>query len=280
MSLILRRNLALSLLIILAFGVLGLVAARVELRRNAVTPTNPRPTFMPSQGKSARNTNPVRNLALQPEALRLSRLLGQRFASEKFEQSNLIGVLSMGGEQKTVQTTRSQTGDGETVQIALAGTQTRFTWDGKEGPKSSEALATDGDRDLIERLVFDSPDQFVLAQLRGASYYTVARNVRATESSEKSGGALWNVIRVDDPQTNEAKRPLSRWRLYYINAITGLIDRIVSENGGQRITATLNWSDVQGEKVPSQIIWTRDGETFMQYQLTSFAHADTKGAKQ
>lgn len=277
---ILRRNLAFTFLIVLVLGALGFVVARVGFRRNhIVTPTNPRSRFVPSQARSARKGHLVRNLALQPEALRLSRLLGQRFASERFEQSSLIGVLSIGGEQETAQTIRSQTSDGEMVQIALAGTQTLFTWDGKEGAKSSQARATGADRDLIERLVFDSPDQFVLAQLRGAGYYTVARNVRGDESSEKRVSTLWNIIRVDDPQTDEAKRPLSRWRLYYVNVATGLIDRIISEVQGQRITAALTWTSIQGEKVPLQITWTRDRQTLMQYQLTNFVHEDTKGAK-
>jgi hypothetical protein len=127
-------------------------------------------------------------------------------------------------------------------------------------------------RVLIERLVFDSPDQFVLAQLRGASYYTVARNVRPPEASDGYSGPLWNIVRVNDPEPDEAKRARSRWRLYYINTKTGLIERIVSNSDGQQVTATLAWAEVQGEKIPVRITWKRQGETIMQYAMTDFTY--------
>ena len=279
MSKIRRPNFIVALLIVLALSTVLFVLARSKVRSyQGSSPTVPRNGFLPSQGKSERKGNKPRNLALQRDAFKFSRLLGRRLVAEKREKSILHGVLSIGEERKNVQTVRQQTDDGERVEIHIAGWPKAVSWEGDSGALSSEARLSASERDLIERLVFDSPDQFVLAQLRGASYFTVARNVRSSEDPNATGGPLWNVIRVDDPQ-DETKRPLSRWRLYYFNVATGLIDRIVSEVQGQRITALLAWTNVQGEKVPSQITWTRDGQTLMQYQLTNFSHADTKGAK-
>ena len=126
---------------------------------------------------------------------------------------------------------------------------------------------------LIERLVLDSPDQFVLAQLRGASYYTVSHNVRAdVGGSDNYNGPLWDVVRVQEPETDATRRSLSNWRLYYINVESGLIDKIVSEAGGERIEANvLQWSDQAGEKVPSHIVWKRGNEKVQEFRLTSFA---------
>ena len=131
-----------------------------------------------------------------------------------------------------------------------------------------------GNRELIERLVFDSPDQFVLMQLRGASYYTVARSVRPADATDGYNGPLWTIVRVDDSQRDEAKTATSRWRLYYINTATGLIDRIESEVDGQRIVAEISsWTEQNGEKLPAQIVWTRDGQALMQYTLTNFSQS-------
>ena len=114
-----------------------------------------------------------RNLMRQPEAFNLSRRLGQRFASNKSEKSVSVGTLTIGSERRTVQTSRNPTDDGEEIEIRIAGSLGALTWDRERGASAGNGPATGGDRELIERIVFDSPDQFVLAQLRGASYYTL-----------------------------------------------------------------------------------------------------------
>jgi hypothetical protein len=240
--------------------------------------TNKKPIWSPrlsplTQDKSSAKPR-ARNLSLQPEAFNMSRRLGQRFAPAKRQQSILTGTVTIGSEQRVLQTTRKQTDAGERVEIAVVGSLGLLTWEASQGALSSGARAGASDRELIERLVLDSPDQFVLAQLRGASYFTVARNVRPANAGDGYTGPLWNIIRIGDPEPDEAKRPQSRWRLYYLNAVTGFIERIESEAQGQRIVVEMSgWTDVNGEKVPSRITWTHQGQTLMEYRLTSFAVA-------
>ena len=116
---------------------------------------------------------------------------------------------------------------------------------------------------LIERVALDNPDQFVLAQLRGASYYTIARDVRAdTSGSENYTGQLWDIVRIDEPQSQAARSLSSNSRLYYINSQTRLIDKIVSEIKGETIEANIvQWTNRSGEKFPSHIFWKRGNET-------------------
>ncbi len=209
----------------------------------------------------------------------MGRRLGGRFAPGKREKSVLTGTLTIGSERRIVQTTRTQTDAGELVEIGIVGSTTPLSWNAAQGSLSSTSRATGSDRELIERLVLDSPDQFVLAQLRGASYYIVVRNARPDDASDGYAGPLWNIVRVHDPQTDQEKRPLSQSRLYYLNTTTGLIDRIVSEPQGQRIVAELIWTESNGEKVPAQITWTSQGQIIMQYSLMNFSHADQLGAR-
>lgn len=184
----------------------------------------------------------------------------------------LVGTIRIGTERQPVTIIRSQTDTGEAVELNLMGR--KFIWTGAEGVKPrAGAAATEAERLAVERLVFDSPDQFVLAQLRGASYQTVMRNLRPTDATDDYTGPLWTMVRVNDPQTNETAAPTSQWRLYFINSITGLIDRIESDLNGQRVEASiLQWTDENGEKSPTQIRWTMNGQTLMEFELKSSSH--------
>lgn len=166
-----------------------------------------------------------RNLSLQPEALRVSRRLGKRFDSSSLGTSVLTGNLITAESQRPMVIIRRQTDFGEQVELRLA--NSIMTWSAEEGVRTSASALTESDRLLLERLILDSPDNFVLAQLRGASYFTVARSVRPLDAPDGYGGPLWTIVRVDEPQA-ESLQLKSLWRLYYIDSNTGLVDRIVS----------------------------------------------------
>jgi hypothetical protein len=207
---------------------------------------------------------------LQPEAAAVNRRIGNRFKSAN-TRSFVAGALTIGSDRQPVTIIRSQTDNGENVDVTLAGRS--FNWSDTEGIRAIQnAAAANAERLAVERLVFDSPDQFVLAQLRGASYQTIVRNLRPTDAGDDYTGPLWTMVRVNDPQTVESIAPKSLWRLYYINSHTGLIDRIESDVDGQRIEASiLQWTEQNGEKIPAHIRWTTNGQILMEYQLTSFS---------
>jgi len=218
----------------------------------------------------------VRNLSLQPEAFKLSRKLGQRFKASRHDISVVAGTLTTGGERQSIRIVRRQGERGERVEIAVAGGPALLTWSETEGARGPGGKPNSVERVLIERLTFDSPDEFVLAQLRGASYYTLFRNVRPEEAgdSDNYNGPLWDIVRIGDPERDEQKQSSSRGRLYYINTTTGLIDKVVSEINGEQIDATFSgWTEQGGEKFPSRITWTRYGQEIMTFQLTNVSHS-------
>ena len=212
-----------------------------------------------------------RNLSLQPEASRVARLLGKRFGPTSRSITAFSGQLRIGEEQQPIALTRRQTEGGETVELNVS--NRALTWSAEEGVKASANAPTSSERLLLERLILDSPDQFVLAQLRGASYFTVARNVRPTDASDGYSGPLWNVVRVDEPQVDENRKALSTWRIYYLNVQTGLPDRVEYQLNGKEIRAEfLEWTERQGEKTTSRIRWLSDGQTVMEYRATNISH--------
>ena len=182
------------------------------------------------------------------------------------------GVLTTATDRHIVQIVRTQNGSGEHVDISLTGTTTPLSWDATSGARTSAGTLSAADRALLERFTFDGADQFILAQLRGASYSVVARNVRPDDAPEDYAGPLWDVVRIDDPEQDQQKQPLSRWRLYYLNSVTGLIDKISYDSLGDRIEASLSdWTDRNGEKFPSTITWTSHEKPLATFNVTNVA---------
>ena len=216
-----------------------------------------------------------RDIATQPEAIKLSRRIGgERFKSKTPPALILQGVISTGSEKQNVQLSRSRTASGERVDVSLANSPATMSWDAGSGARSSAGALNLNDRFLLERLIFDSAEQFILAQLRGASYYVVGRNVRPDDAADNYSGPLWTVVRIEDQETDAQKEPLSRWRLYYLNSTTGLIDKVVSEYQGQRIEASFSdWMKQGDELSPSTITWTSNGQKLMTFTVTNVSLA-------
>ena len=155
--------------------------------------TNNPSSLTTQEPTNVRTAQGGRNLSLQPEALRLARQLGTRFLADKNTTSVLAASLTMGSEARSVQMIRKQSEDGESVEIQITDSPA-LSWDAKQGAIATGRQVTENERQLIERLVFDSPDQFVLMQLRGASYYTVARAVRPVDATDGYEGPLASGI--------------------------------------------------------------------------------------
>ena len=213
-----------------------------------------------------------RNLALQPAALGLGRKLGRRFMKPGREVSVLHGTLTVGSDSRQAVIRRVQDGAGERIEVTVAGRGAPLVWDAVNGTSRAGSPADDEAAALASRLALDSPDQFVLAQLRGASYLVVAHSVRAdVGGAEGYSGPLHDVVRVGEPGRGEGAPPA--WRLYHLNTATGLLDKVVSEEGGERIEAVFSgWAEHGGEWQPGRVTWSRGGQTFMELALTNAAH--------
>lgn len=248
-------------LIACATSIILISRAATELPERAAEPT-----------AQPRKASKHRNLSLKPEALAVSRRLGNRFKSLDHGVSTAVGTLTIGGEQHHLILKRRQTAGGEDVEVQIG--NRGIKWNEREMLKGASGSLADADRLLAERLILDSPDQFVLAQLRGAGYFTVARNVRPTDAGDDYNGPLWNVVRVDEPQQQDDNtRPFSSWRLYYINSQSGLPDRIDYQLNGQDIrTDFVEWTDQNGEMTPVHVRWSSGGQVIMEYTARNVSH--------
>lgn len=224
-----------------------------------------------SSGRSGRDLNS--RLSLQPEADRFRRIIGKRFVESGRERSTLVGRLTVGPAQYQVRIVRTQEDDGEQVDVSLNGAPVSLTWNGKDGAKSAGSFAIGIERSLIERLALDSADQFVLAQTRGASYYTAARNVVPEGSGDDYAGPSWDLVRVGEPETSNDRKPQSSWRLYYINTVTHLIDKVLSSEQGELILAEFSdWAKGDSELLAAHLTWRRGDQVLMELVLNNVSH--------
>lgn len=235
-----RLVLCCLLLVALACVTSAMLVTRASIDPLLAAPQTPAPA--PTQ-------NAVGNLLLQPEAARISRRLGKRFDRMV---SVMTGTVTIDGSEQPITITRRPQKSGEKVELFLAGRVLSSPAEqGDTAPTTSEKEEL-----LIERLVCDSPDYFVLAQLGGASYSTVARNVRLDDAPDNYDGPLWTVVRVDDSLLDDHARLGSKWRLFY------------------RIEASFSdWRERSGERFPATITWTSNGQALMILNLTSFSIA-------
>ena len=221
-----------------------------------------------STAQLAANRRGPRNLFLQPEAAAVARKLGKRFSASSGFSSVLSGSITIAGVNQPLTITRRQTETGEEINLLVGGHN--LTWNDQEGTKAEAGVLSDIEQLLTERLTLDSPDQFVLAQLRGASYFTIARNVRPTDANDGYAGPVWNLVRVDEPQMTKQWKPLSTWRIYYINVQTGLPDRIEYQLQELPVTVDfLEWTKQAEDTTPSRVRWSSNGQTLIELRATS-----------
>lgn len=271
-----------SILVVLISGALLAVAVRAysHVTLKGVAPAKSSTTPRLAQGTTApRRGRLDSKLSLQPDADRMRRRLGQRFLAAGKERTILIGILTLGTQQYQVAIARTQNDEGEQVQIALNGGPALLTWSATEGAKSGASLANAADRSLIERIALDSPDQFVLAQTRSASYYTLAQRVMPAEvhGSDDYTGPVWDVVRITEPENGAQSRSQSQYRLYYLNSSTGLIEKIYSqEDGAATLAEVSRWVNQDGERVPTHIIWRRTGQVVMELTLTNVSYGSAQ----
>lgn len=247
----------------LAFAVSAYNWRTVESSLSARTAA-PLPPVQSSSGLQGRANA---KLSFQPQADRFRRRIGQRFLKLGREETLITGTLTIGNNNHTVSISRQRNDGGESLSIALDGQPTSLIWNREEGAKSASLPATGEIRAMIERIALDSPDQFILAQLRGASYRTVAQRVvpQGAGEIEDYEGPAWDVVRVGEPDSTGEAKPQSAWRLYYLNSDTGLIERIMSEENGDIVTAEIaGWTEQGGELFPTQIVWLVGGQKVME----------------
>ncbi len=266
-----RRIAFLVCLLAAGAGMVAAVHAYSSSKEKAASPRKPSAPLGPAQKIGPRRTRYYDRLSLQPVADRMRMRLGQRFKQAGREISESAGTLTIGTDRHAIVIVRIRNDDGESVSIGLDGGPQKYFWTAADGAQSQGKTAAGIERALIERLALDNPDQFVLAQLRGAAYYTAARAVRpaGVGDSEDYQGPIWDVVQITEP-ANLTTKPECIARLYYINNATGLIDKSLSRDQSGPIYAEFtDWVTLGGELLPLRTTWRLEKQVIMELILST-----------
>jgi hypothetical protein len=270
-----------SLCLVLSAAGLG-IATRSRAKASASPAHRPAPAYATAATAATGVTGAVSlygglraRLSFQPEADNFRRRLGTRFLVPGQELAVLGGTLTIGSQAHSVLVTRRQDDDTERIAIATDGAAASLTWDGISGAIYNGAAASGNERQICERVALDSPDQFILAQLRGASYQTIARGAMPPESAGQDSytGPVWDVVRLAEPRNGSANPPESSARTFHINTNSGLIDRVFSQEQGQIVVAEISgWIKRGTEVEPTHTVWKQSGQAVMELTITSSSH--------
>jgi hypothetical protein len=263
---------------VLTFAVRAYNSKAVGSKMPAVVPlaTTESAAIPLRQSGAATATRWQTKLALQPQADRMRLQLGKRFRVPGKEIAILTGTLNINSQNRAIRITRTQAEDGERVTVALDGGAATYSWSQEEGTKLAGNSLSGEAKAFLERIILDSPDQFILSQLRGASYQTIASQVVPEEAVKQEiyEGPAWNVVRLEEPVRPGFSKPESLWRMYYINSETGLLDRVISSEQGETILAELsNWGQQDGEIVPGRIKWSRNNQVIMEIIFSGLTYS-------
>src|SRR5712692_2799008 len=146
------RRLA-STLVLLAGSILLTAAIGAHHKRPIASAglTNPSAALPLGQGSGKSGRNPHSRLSHQPEADRVRRGLGQRFMGAGRERTVLVGTLTIGTDSSPVRIIRTQSDDGEQVEMAIGTGGPSMTWNPTEGARVDANRAVGISRAIIER---------------------------------------------------------------------------------------------------------------------------------
>jgi len=143
---------------------------------------------------------------------------------------------------------------------------------------SSQANLNEDEENLVDSLLHDRPETFLLNAARGQYLRLIAHNVRAIrDSSPNYTGPLYDVY---DQIAKVDSRPASpeRTKRFFVDARTGLLYRVVyfvtrAGKSVQAETIFSQWTTVQGQATPNQIERRHDGVSVFTYRASSNAYA-------
>jgi hypothetical protein len=100
----------------------------------------------------------------------------------------------------------------------------------------------------------------------------MAHNVRPLEAGDSDDyeGPVWDMVRVVESTSRSNNKPFSDWRIYYFDSSTGLIGKILSQEGGENVIAEVSsWVEQDGETLPTRITWTKDKQLLMELNISN-----------
>lgn len=226
-----------------------------------------------AQPTPAPDVNYVRRARLQPRFRHLLDVVGDRLEKPGNERLVMIGTLRRQDDSRPMpfrlfleQPRRMRLEE----QRAQAGVT---SFNGRSGWALGESLS-DADRDMIETLIYDSADNFLLGQTQGLATRALGSRFRLDDGTDANyDGPFYDIYQVmDHVGTGSDVRQQSK--LFYFNSDTQLLERVRYQI--QRDGAAVNveiqitdWKRLNKQRVPSVITRLEDSKAVLTITISS-----------
>jgi len=162
---------------------------------------------------------------------------------------------------------RSSTGD-RVIQAGAAGLATT----------AIQATLNEAEENLVDSLLHDRIETFLLNAAQGQSVRLIAQNVRGLKDKSRDyAGPLYDVYDQVAKVDSRASSP-QRLKRFFIDARTGQLHRVVYyvNRGGKLVQAETiftQWTLIQGQAIPQTIERRHDGVNVFTYRSTATSFA-------
>jgi hypothetical protein len=139
-------------------------------------------------------------------------------------------------------------------------TQRSIVFDGSKATFPTDKAP--GDEELLESLLNDSTEHFLLNHIKTSSTRILGRAFRLDDGKAKNyTGPYYDIFEVQD---TFAVTGTKRVKLYYFNTQTGLLERVryTMQRGGQpvKVETKITWQKSAGQPVPAAISREENGQ--------------------
>lgn len=208
----------------------------------------------------------VRRSALSPKLVWHLKAMGDRLEKPGRERLSVTGTLTRVNDSQT-QEVVAVFEFPERLRLTLqTGHQTRMvTFDGEQVKAVGNPLDS-VEQDLIETLVYGSPEHFFNTQMQGQATRFLGSRFRLDDgSTDNYEGPYYDVYKVGE-QIRVATEPTERLKLYYFNSETLLLERVsyeIDRNGSTvQVEERLGgWTKEQGQQVARRIERFENGQS-------------------
>jgi len=221
----------------------------------------------------------VRSGSVAPQLRWNLRALGDRLERPGKEQETTSGILEVARAPHPALIEINTEFSNRIVMTLQAGGERRLiTFDGTQ--ESWSALSEE-DRDLVETLLFDGPDNFFFGQASGLT--TRFLGARFSETGDSTAGPFYDIYAV---ASNPSLTPTSAQgaKLFQFNSDSQLLEivRYETERNGSRVAVEVrlsDWREIAGQRVPHHIERIENGMKVMTFNMNRVWFAPGVGAR-
>ena len=204
------------------------------------------------------------------------RAVGSHLIVKGNERSTLGGSITRGGTSTPIGIVTEVSGNLRYQEQGSDGIKTLAT-DTNTISAASGSLAF-SDTDLVETLLNDSSDHFLVGQMTSAPTRFHGANYRMDNGKNPNYKGPWYDLYEVADQVFEPSGKARRIKQYCLNSQTLLLERVrykLTRGGGQvRVEVLLtNWKQFQGQQYPTTIARTENGQPIFTVVITTAAAA-------